>query len=71
MSLPGYSKWTEEENEALRQAVKDCLRKCQGNKTVNVFRNLPWIEIAEKIPTKTNEQCRCRWLVNALAVTCI
>jgi len=60
--------WTLEETEALRQAVRECVEKHRGSKSVNVFRNLPWMEIAEKVPTKTNDQCRRRWFVNTPAV---
>lgn len=64
MPLLATATWTNEESEALRQAVKECLTNSNGVRTVNVFYNLPWIEIAEKVPTKTSDQCRRRWLVN-------
>jgi len=67
VSVSAKGMWTEEENDALSRAVKECLAKYRGSKTVNVFRNLPWTEIAEKVPTKTNDQCRSRWLVSMLA----
>jgi len=56
--------WTREEIEALRQAVKECVMKNREIKTTNVFCNLPWMKIAKKIPSKTNDQCRRQWLVN-------
>jgi len=62
--LSARATWTDEESEALRQAVKECLEKYRGSKTVNVFCHLPWMEISKKIPTKTNDQCRRRWYVN-------
>jgi len=64
--------WTKEENEALRQAVKEYVVKSRGSKTmVNVFFHLPWTKIAEKIPSKTNDQCCRHWLVSTLAAWCI
>jgi len=44
--------------------VRECLTERQGVKAVNVFYNLPWIEISEKVPTKTGSQCRSHWLVD-------
>ena len=75
--LSARVKWTKEESEALRQAVKECVEmhrgskplrhRRRGSKAVNVFCNLPWMEIARKFPTKTNDQCRRHWLVNTPA----
>jgi len=62
MLLSAKVKWTDEESEALRQAVKECVTKRQANKNINVFWNLPWTEIAEKFPTKTRFMCRRHWL---------
>jgi len=61
--LSAKVEWTQEESEALRQAVKECVTKYQANNAINVFYNLPWREIAKKFPTKTNDMCRRHWLV--------
>jgi len=61
MCLLASVTWTKEESEALRQAVKECLSIRHDVKMVNVFYNLPWLEIAEKVQTKTGDQCRNHW----------
>ena len=67
MVLSVIAKWTKQESEDLRQAVKEIVTKHRRSKTVNVFCNLPWAKIAAKFPTKTSQQCRRHWLVNTPA----
>ena len=66
MSSSARVRWTADESEALRQAVKECLNERRDG--VTVFGNLPWKEIAAKVQTKTNEQCRRHWSVDTFII---
>mmetsp|Transcript_10347 Transcript_10347/g.11884 ORF Transcript_10347/g.11884 Transcript_10347/m.11884 type:complete len:452 (+) Transcript_10347:108-1463(+) len=49
-------KWSKEEDDQLRQAVRDQLANSEGNQ------NIRWHEIMKKVPTRSGKQCRERWL---------
>jgi len=55
-------KWKEEEEEKLITAVHEV---CATSMGTSVTSNIPWAAVAELVKTRTEKQCRIKWL-NAL-----
>jgi len=59
-SIPiSKGKWNEEEEENLAEAVYKTMKKPRG---VSITEGIPWCTIAKIVKTRTEKQCRAKWL---------
>ena len=55
--FPG--KWTINEEQMLSEAVYSMSKAAPGE---NITTGISWSQVAAKVPTRTEKQCRAKWL---------